>query len=43
VDECADGVDPDESEQPRNQENYSYGIQHRDRSLLMCESCLSPK
>ena len=30
VDECADGVDPNESEQPRNQENYSYGVQHRE-------------
>ena len=38
MDERADGVGADDSEQPRNQQNYGYGVQHRDRPFLASSS-----
>jgi hypothetical protein len=40
--ECTDGVGPDDSEQPRDQENDGYGVQHRDLPSA-CEFVSPPK
>jgi hypothetical protein len=42
MDECADGVGPDNSQQPGDQENDGYGVQHRDLSLFTYELVSRP-
>src|ERR1700681_4463193 len=37
MNECTDGVGSDNSQQPSDQENDGYGVQHRDLSLFTYE------